>query len=544
MKTRITFVLVLSLVLVLGLIAPVSAQGKSVTIVYDQELDNLNPLYSDMYFQAITQTLYLSSAWDWDNNLDPHPVLVTEIPSSDNGGISEDGRTITLTLRDDIVWSDGDPITSADFVFTYDMYIAPENIPNSRYPYDPELGIIASVEAPDERTVVVNFVEPFAPWLATLFVDVLPEHILRPVFEDEGTIDAAEWNRNPTVGSGPFVFDQWETGSFMRFVRNENYFNDAPNLDAVVISFVPDSETLLASLLNGEADFATFIAYSDVPALEEAGLHIEIVPSGYNEQWLINIREGLGHPALQDVRVREALALAVNRQQITDDLLLGKTYPAASFWENTPYQSPNVVSPPYDPERAAQLLDEAGWVDSNGDGTRDKDGVELVLRYITNTRQIRVDVQAVFQQQFADVGIGVELVNYPSDVYFNGYAAGGPTAIGDYDIAQLSTNTSFPDPNVSIFLCSQIPSDENPDGNNDRGLCLPELDALFEEQARTTDTAARIALFHQIDELIASTHTFVGIWHDPDLWVVSDRVTGSAVNGVTPYWNANEWDVQ
>ncbi|GAB4508681.1 MAG: peptide ABC transporter substrate-binding protein [Anaerolineae bacterium] len=543
MTNRRWLVLVLALIMLLGAVLPVSAQGKSVTILYPQELDNLNPMYTNMFFVAITRDLYIAPAWAFDKDLNPVPVLVTEIPSVENGGLNEDGTVLTLSLRDDITWSDGEPITAADFVFTYEMIIDQNNVPNSRYPYDPADGIVESIEAVDDTTVVVNFVEPFAPWVTNIFTYVLPEHVLRPVFEEEGTLDNAEWNRAPTVGSGPFVFDEWEVGSFTRFARNENYYNGTANLDVVVIRYITDDQALVASLLNGEGDFATFISYADLPQLRDAGFTPEFVASGYNEQWFFNQREGLGHPALQDVRVREALVLAFNRFQITEDLLFGDTYPADSYWENTPYDNPDIEAPPYDPERAVALLDEAGWVDSNGDGTRDKDGVELVLRYITNQRQIRVDVQAVVQQAFEEIGVGVELFNYPSDQFFNGYAAGGPAAIGDYDIAEWSQNPSFPDPNTSVFLCGQIPSDENPEGSNYTGYCNEEVDALFAEQARTVDPEARVAIFHEIDRILNEEFSFVGVWYDPDVYIVSGRVQNSAVNGVTPFWNAVEWDV-
>jgi peptide/nickel transport system substrate-binding protein len=535
----------LILMLVVAAVAPAAAQeNKNVTVLYPQELDSLNPMYSNMFFMGITTDVYLAPAWNFDVDLNPNPVLVTEIPSTENGGLSEDGTVLTLNLRDDITWSDGEALTSEDFVFTYEMIISDDNLPVSRYPYGVEEGIIESVEAPDETTVVINFVEPFAPWLATIFTYVLPEHVLGPVYEAEGTIDNAEWNRAPTVGSGPFVFDTWEIGSFMRFVRNENFYNDPALLDSLVVQFVPDSEAYVASLLNEEGDLGTFLAFSDLSTLEDSGLYdVQFVVSGYNEQWTLNLDEELGHPALQDVRVREALALGFNREQITNDLLDGRTYPPSSFWENTPYESPNVEAPPYDPERAATLLDEAGWVDSDGDGIREQDGVDLILRYVTNTRTVREDTQAVVQQAFADLGIAVELVNYPSDIFFNGYAQGGPVAIGDYDIGQWSQTSSFPDPNTSIFLCSQIPSDENPEGLNYRRYCNEEVDALFEEQARTADLDRRIELFHQIDELIAQDFVWIGVWHDPDNWVINTRVQNSAINGVTPFWNVAEWDV-
>ena len=115
-------VLLLAMVMLISLVGPALAQERDIlTIIYTQELDNLNPMYTNMWFTAITRDFYLLGAWNFDGDVSPHPVLVTEIPSIENGGLSEDGMVITLTLRDDIVWSDGEPITSADFLFTYQM---------------------------------------------------------------------------------------------------------------------------------------------------------------------------------------------------------------------------------------------------------------------------------------------------------------------------------------------------------------------------------------------------------------------------------------
>jgi peptide/nickel transport system substrate-binding protein len=471
-------------------------------------------------------------------------VLVTEIPSTQNGGVSEDGTIITLHLRDDIVWSDGEPITSADVVFTYEMIVAESNTPSTRFPYDEK---IASVEALDERTAVVTYNEPYAPWLTTLFVSnwsILPEHVLRPVFEADGNIDNAEWNRNPTVGSGPFVLSEWETGSHMLFTRNDNYALGPAKLDGVFLRFVPDDASQVAALINGDGDVGTFIAYADTPQLEDAGIEIVTVNSGFNETWFFNVRPDSGHPALQDVNVRRALAMAFNRDQINQDLNLGITYTPASFWEGSPYVRPDAEPIPYDPEMAVQLLEEAGWVDSNGDGTRDKDGTELVLRYVTTTREIRMETQVVVQQAFQELGIGIELINHDPDIYFNSFGTGGPIATGAFDISEFSTTPEgFPDPDDSSFLCSQIPSDDNPEGTNWWGYCNEQVDELMAEQARTTDPEARIELFHQIDQLLFDEVAYLGVWYDPDLWAINARVQDARISGTDPFWNAVNWDI-
>jgi peptide/nickel transport system substrate-binding protein len=318
-----------------------------------------------------------------------------------------------------------------------------------------------------------------------------------------------------------------------------------PNIDEIFVRFVPDDASQVAALKNQEADLGTFIAYSDIPDLEASGQNIVKVFSGYNEGWYFLINEELGHPALLDVKVRQAIAMAFDRFSVTNDLLLGLTEPASTDWDNTPYVNPEIEPWPFDPEMANQLLDEAGWVDSNGDGTRDKDGVELVLRYGTTTREIRQDTQAVAQQQLAEVGIGVELLTFDSDQFFSDYANGGPAATGQLDIFQYSTvTTAYPDPDTSDWLCSDIPSDEAPQGTNWSHLCDEELDALFAEQATQVDFTERQQTFHEITHRIFDNVYWLGLWQDPDIWAVSERLTNVKLSGATPFYNIIEWDIQ
>jgi len=245
-----------------------------------------------------------------------------------------------------------------------------------------------------------------------------------------------------------------------------------------------------------------------------------------------------------DVNVRKAIALATDRFTVVNDLLVEEVNPVnVTFWDATaPYGNPDLEPYPYDPDQAKALLDAAGWVDSNGDGTRDKDGVELIIRYITNQRELRKSMQAVVQQQWSLVGIGTELVNHSSDVFWNGYNDGGPQAQGLYDIAQYSSVGSFPDPEASSnWLCSEISSAENPDGANWQGVCIEELDALFNEQAVTLDLNKRIDLYKQISQLMYDEVLYVGIWLDPDLWSVNNRLQNVKISGATPFWNAADW---
>jgi len=512
------------------------------TITFVQEPDSLNPLYTSMFFSGITRDFWLKGMWSFDNNNEPVLEIAAEVPSADNGSLSADGTTIVYKLRNDVFWSDGEPVTADDFVFTYDMIMSDANVVQSRYPYE---DYVTSVTATDPQTVTVTFSEPFAAWLTTVFTYVLPKHVLQPVFDAEGTLDNAEWNKAPTVGVGPFVFSEWESGSHLIFTANPTWVNP-PSLEQVFIRIVPDDAAQEAAIVAGDTDIGVFLSSDQIPTLEADGtVDVVAVSSGYDEGWFMNVNPETAHPAMLDVNVRKAIALATDRFTIINDLLDASINPVnATFWDGTAPYGGNVEPYPYDPEQAKALLDAAGWVDSNGDGTRDKDGVELVLRYITNTRELRKNVQAVVQQQWSLVGIGAQLENYSSDVFWNGYNDGGPQAQGIYDIAEYSSVGSFPDPEASAnFLCSEISGADNPDGANWQGICDEELDALLNEQAVTLDVNKRIELYHQIGQLMFDKVYYIGIWLDPDLWSINSRLQNVTLSGATPFWNAHEWTV-
>jgi peptide/nickel transport system substrate-binding protein len=521
--------------------APSEAERKVATIIYTQEFDALAPLYSSMWFVWTTWQMNNHWAWEFDENNEPFPRLVTEIPSTENGGISEDGRVITMKLRDDLKWSDDTPLTADDFIFTWEMAVSPSNTVATAYPYD----AIESVTAPDPQTVVVTFTDPFAPWLATLWHGLLPAHVLRPIYDADGTIDNADWLRNPTVGCGPFDFVEWESGSYARYERNENYWGEPAKLDEVFIRFVPDDASQVASLKANDADLGTFISYADVPGLKDAGLNIVVEPNGYSEWMFFLVNEEKGHPALLDVRVRKAIAMAIDREGINRDLLLGLTNVPASFWDALPYYNdPPLENYPYDPEGAKALLDEAGWIDANSDGVREKDGVDLEIDHATTIREIRQDAQAVMQQQLAEVGIKLNVSPVDDTLYFASYADNGPAARGEFDIQEWSDGPLFPDPDLYYWLCDQIPTDENPVGENWFYICDEELDGLIKLQSTQVDVAERQETISQINQLFYDKVYIIGLWQDPDVYAVGPRLKNVKFSGVTMFFNIAEWDLE
>jgi len=515
-------------------------ERKVVKLIWTQEFDTLSPLFTAMWFSTTTEQLWNAWAWNFDEKNEAIPYLVKEIPTIENGGISTDGKTITLKLRDDLKWSDGEPLTSADFVFTYKMFIDKSNAVSSAYPYDQ----VSSIEAPDPQTVVMKFENPFAPWLATFWHGIIPEHVLKPVFDKDGTLNNAEWNLNPTVGCGPYLLDKWESGSFARFIVNPNYWGPKPKIDELFFRFVPDDAAQVAALLSGDGDIGYWFSVSDSVKLKDAGLNVVNQPNGYNEGIFFVINQEL-QPNTYDVRVRRAIAWGIDHEAIVRDLQLGLRSVPTSYWEALPYYNTPPLKPyPYDPEGAKKLLDEAGWKDTNGDGVREKDGKDLIVTYGTTIKEDRQDVQAVIQQQLAQIGIKADIPSYEDNVFFASYDQDGPAAKGKVGMMEWSDSSSFPDPDYYYWYCSEIPTVDYPAGSNWQFYCNEELDSLFKLQTSQVIPEERQKTFQKINQIFYDEVIWLGLWTDPDIWAIGSRLENVKFSGVTPFFNVTEWDLK
>jgi peptide/nickel transport system substrate-binding protein len=492
-----------------------------------------------MWYSSGVIELVSCGAWVYDDTNTAIPELAKEIPSVDNGGVSADGLIITINLIEDATWSDGTPVTSADFVFTHEMIMDDANVVDSKYPHDH----LVSVEAPDDYTVVMTFEEPFTPWTPNFWRVVLPKHILEPVYQAEGSIESAAWNNAPTVGCGPFTFDEWESGSFISFVRNENYWGDLAKLDKLFFQFVPDDAAQTAAVIAGDVDVAFWPPYEDIPAFREAGLVIVDQASGYTEHWNFNLRPDSASPAMLDLNVRKAIAMGLDRESLTD-IRLNVVKVTETFWDALPaYVSPDIVPYEYDPTAAAQLLEDNGYTDSDGDGIReDLEGNPLVITQCNTIKEERISLQAVAQQNMLAIGIDLETRAIDADILFGSYADNAPPPMGECDIMEWSDAPAFPDPDAYYWLCNEIPSDEYPYGEN-YFICDEHLDGLFQKQLGTVNADERKAIFHEITKHMHDNLYVLGIWDDPDTWILNPSITGAKFSGVTAFYNIAEWDI-
>jgi len=214
----------------------------------------------------------------------------------------------------------------------------------------------------------------------------------------------------------------------------------------------------------------------------------------------------------------------------------------ASFWDALPfYNDPPLENYPYDPEQAKSILEQAGWVDSNGDGVREKDGVDLVIEYGTTPREVRQDAQAVIQEQLAEVGIKVNLHSIEDDLYF---AVDGPAAMGEFDIQEWSDGPLFPDPDIYYWLCEQIPTEDDPSGENWFYICDEELDSLIKLQSTQADAKVRKETISKINQIFYDKVYILGLWQDPDVYAVSPRLINAKFSGVSMFYNIAEWDLK
>lgn len=305
--------------------------------------------------------------------------------------VSEDGLTWTVTIRDDVSFTDGEPLTAEDVAFTYNTVKEASSVN--------DFTMLDSAEAVDDTTVVFHMNRPFSIWPYTMaVVGIVPEH----------AYDSETYGADP-IGSGRYILKQWDRGQQVILEANPDYYGEAPKMQRVTILFMEEDAAFLAAQA-GEVDAAyTSATYSDqtidgfhldsYASVDNRGFNLPAVPSGKDEEG-----RTVGNDLTSDVLVRRAINIGVDRQEMIDNVLNGYGTPAYSICDQMPwYNEASEVE--YDPEAAAELLDEAGWTVGD-DGIREKDGVkaELNLLYATGD-SVRQALAADFADQLGELGI-------------------------------------------------------------------------------------------------------------------------------------------
>ena len=550
----------------LGLTVAISACGSpsrnsqqnsdTLKLLYWQAPTILNPHLSTGFKDAEAARITLEPLASFDNQGELIPFLAAEIPTAENGGVAADGKSVTWKLKQDVKWSDGTPFTAKDVVFTYEFLSNPQVGAVSAGTYE----VIKSVEAIDDYTVKINFKEVNPAW-SLVFVGgegmILPQHIYQS-YNGENAREAPA-NLKP-VGTGAYRVVEFRPGDTAIYEPNPEFRQQELGFAKIELKGGGDATSAARAVLQtGDADFA-YNLQVEAPILDKlaAAGQGEVV-SNYGalmERIIINHSDPnktapsgerssvkFPHPFLSDRTVRQALELAVDRDTIAEQLY-GITGKATANFLVAPseYASAN-TSYEYDPEKAKQLLDRAGWKDTNGNGTRDKNGTEMQMVFQTSVNPLRQKTQAVVKQGLQSIGVGVELKSIDPSVYFSSDPSNNDTVEHFYaDLQMYTTGNTSPDPAayMNYMTCNQIPQKANNwSGDNNSRYCNPQYDQLWQQANQELDENKRQQLFIKMNDLLIEETAVIPLVHRADVMAFSNSLTGYEPTA----WDMRTWDI-
>ena len=450
---------------------------------WTQEPRTLNPMgYDTIHGGMIMRSMLYDTLVAYDEKLEPAAKLAK------SWKVSDDGLVWTFEIVSGAAWHDGQPLTSKDIAFTY-QYVLDNKIPN----FINYLKNIEKVEAPDDTTLVLTYKEPIATTLSDLCnVFIVAKHKWEKIAGKE----AVKYENASPLGSGPFVFDAWKKNDHMSFKVNKGYWRKSPALNQVVFVFFSSPDPMIMSLKQGDIDVigSELTPVAAKALARDKKVKVVQTPNLYYRHICINASDfGQGHPALRDAMVRRALTMAVDKNYLVKMIHGGYADPGVSLvMKAIPfYYNANISPYAFDLEKAAALLDEAGWKPGEG-GIRAKDGKPLSLELLVISRWPE-EMRAAEMIRNWWKKIGVEL---------NLRSADGGTILAELfpDYKQDMYLWGFsgqPDPNfsLSIYLSSQVQK------WNGAGYQNPDYDKLFDEQLRAVDLEKRKALIYKMQEV-------------------------------------------
>ncbi|MFC1568571.1 peptide-binding protein [Candidatus Margulisiibacteriota bacterium] len=460
------------------------------------EVSILNPILStDTTSSAVEGAIFTGMT-----KINKHLEVIPDLARS--WKVSKDGKVWTFHLRKDVKWHDGQPFTAEDVVFTFNSILNPKvnSVRRSDFIID---GVPIKFQALDKYTVQAILPKPFAPFLSRSGSSIIPKHIL------EGQdINTAAFNRKP-VGTGPFMFKEWVTGDHVTVVRNPNYYLGKPKLAEIIYKVIPDANAQLVALEAGEID-STGIPPKDYSRMKaQAGINVFEFDSLLYTYLGLN----MANPKFADKRVRHALAYATNKDQLVKLIYKGLASPA--YAPSAPVSwaySDDVAKYPFNPEKAKQLLKEAGAED-----------LEFTI-LVNQGNKEREKAAVILQQQYKKVGAKVnirvlewsallKIINAPAD----------PKA---FDAVIIGWSLGLDPDAYSIWHSSQYPK-----GFNFIKYINPEADELLEQGRTTMEKAQRKKIYGKLWQTIADDQPYVFLWYPKSVAGVRERVGGLSEPG-------------
>jgi peptide/nickel transport system substrate-binding protein len=442
---------------------------------------------------------------------------------------SADHKVLTFHLRDDVVWSDGVPVTADDVRWSWQAQIHPDVVWDNA---DAKQWL-TDVEVVDPHTVRFHFSRVYAKQLLDANEGlILPKHAWEKLPFSEWR-KSADWFKQHLVVDGPFTIASWEPGQQIVLQRNERYYEKGlPRLDRVVMRFIPNQAAGVNQLLNGELDFVPQIAPGDVPRAKAAP-QLELIALWFN----IYVAVGWNNenPLFRDPEVRRALTLGIDRQTIVDTLLGPYGRVADSPIVQMVWAHDDSIHPwPYDPAEARRILAAKGWKDTDGDGVLDKEGKPFAFELITNSgNQLRTDATVMIQDQLKKIGVQAT----PRQVEFNTLAS--LTTDGKFAAAMIGFVMD-----TSLDMRSNFHSQAIGEGANYVRYRNPEMDRLIEQAASQPDVLAAKPYLDQIQQLAHREQPVTFLWESQRLTAVNKRVKDVRPTLAFSFFNLKEWWVE
>jgi len=521
---------------------PSVPQGGTLTIRIPNDVPDLKPWDMRSRGEEYVANLMYNGLVRLDDELRPQPDL------AENWDVSQDGGLITFTIRSGVTWHDGQPLTSDDVVWTLNMMrtITPTNA----LLFDLR-STIGEISSPLMQTVVVSLTQPYAPLLAELAMPILPKHRLQDRTPEQlATLNL--WNE--PIGSGPFKFDQREPNQLLAFTRNEVFFRDAPNLERVALVVAPDPAIAVDALSEEQLLLAEFPA---VEAVSETDSITNVEQGSYPENgWYGVVFNTRLDRLFADVRLREALAEAIDVPELVQAVTNGKGEPIISTLSRAAWAYPDDLTVPEpDLDAARQLLEQAGWTEG-ADGVRQKDGRPLAAQLWVRGDDAR---RLATAQRIAEAAqaIGMRLDITPAN--FDTVILAKLSPPYDFDLllgswVNAPNSTSFPtnyfyDPDdFALFHSSRVwqgQGDPRTALRNVGGFNNAEYDSAAEMARRTYDADERAAAIKSAQQVLVRERPYVLLWTDTIPVILNTTVKSE--DGPIPLdtprylWNIEQW---
>jgi peptide/nickel transport system substrate-binding protein len=534
-----------------------------VNVLYWQAPSILNPYLSSGTKDVETASLVLEGLAGFDEKGVVIPRLAESVPTVENGGISEDLTQITWKLKPGLLWSDGTAVTSADAKFTWEYCTHPEGGCAQAARYEG----ITSIDTPDDLTVVITFSGP-KPNPYQAFVGGTSPILQAAQFANclgAAASTCSEQNFKP-IGTGPFVVKDFKVNDVVELEANPNYRDPAkPAFATMTVKGGGDAQAAARAVLEtGEFDYAWNTQINPEMQAQMSAGGKGVLLNGFGtlvERIEMNMTDPSPslpegersttkhpHPFLTDLNVRKALSMAIDRQVLVD-IGYGAAGRATCNLVPAPemFASPNTDCLTQDIEGARALLEESGWVDSDGDGVREKDGMKLKVLYQTSVNPVRQDFQAIIKSFWNDIGVEVELKQVDASVFFGGDAGSPDTFQKFYADVEMYANNfdgTDPEPYLGQYLCNKIPAPENQwQGENVNRFCDPAYDELWLELSKTSEMDKRAEIAIRLNEMLTKdSYVIVPLVDRGRLSAASNTLGGVVLNTWdTELWNAQDW---